>query len=237
MSYVPNNDAIFVASYSGAMSGMGVNKGVPLDKNSVDYAVLAAIAGAWAQSFDTSWGANPNSTLDADMAQSLSEEAWGSRTPSPQSIALYLQPLNWKPQTDALVAQIAAAEAYFTAQGISPTPPVPPTTPGNLDLICFALALATANSATSIPAGALVVGVSLLVTTPYSGGATIAIGRAGSTSLLMGTGDNTPQFAGEYQAPQTTAWGGASTPIVATVGGGPALGAALVTVQFGIPNG
>jgi hypothetical protein len=123
MSYVPNNNAIFIAAFSGAAAGMGVNRGVPLDSHALDYTVLMMIAGAWAQAFDTSWGANPNSTLDTEMAQSLSEEAWGQRTPGPQNVAKYLQPLNWKPQTDALVAQITAAESYFSGQGISPSPP------------------------------------------------------------------------------------------------------------------
>jgi hypothetical protein len=120
--YVPNNDAIFIAAYSGAMAGMCINRGVPLDNAAIDYGVVAMIAGAWAQSFDTSWGANSNSPLDANLALTLSEQAWSQRTPGPQNIAAYVTASNWKAQTDALVAQITASETYFAGQGINPNP-------------------------------------------------------------------------------------------------------------------
>lgn len=234
--YVPNNDAIFVAAYSGAMAGMGVNGGVPLDANSIDYAALATIAGAWAQAFDTSWGANPNSTLDAEMANSLSVEAWSARTPSPQNIVIYANPLNWIAQTNALVAQITAAETYFAAQGISPNPPIAPTTPGNLDVLQFTLALVNKSSITPIPAGAIVLSASLNIQTPYSGGTTISLGRASSPANLQATTDNTPTVAGDYLAQQETSWGGTAAAVLATVAGGPVVGAAVVTVVYGIAN-
>ena len=227
--YVVNNDAIFIAAYSGALAGMNVN-GAPRPSVAASYDPFAAIAGAFAQAFDTAWGAAANTQLDADLATSMSQQYWSERQ------ALSTDPAKYGAIAAQIIAEITSAENYFTAQGISPNPPSPPLTPGNLNEIQFVLGLATRSSATNVPANAIVNFCSLVVILGYSGGTTIAVGRAGSASLLMATADNVATVANEYQTPQTTAWGGAALPILATVAGGPAAGAALVTVKYSIPS-
>ena len=93
---------------------------------------------------------------------------------------------------------------------------------------------ASQSSTTSIPAGAIVTRADVTITTPYSVGGTISVGRTGSTSLLQATGDNDPQVISEYEANQRTAWGGSPLPVLVTVGGAPGAGAGFVTVQYAL---
>lgn len=92
------------------------------------------------------------------------------------------------------------------------------------------------DSASSIPANAIVLRAELNVTTPYSPGATISIGQNGSPTLLEATTDNLPQTAGIYQVPQETSWGGSALPVRATIAGAPAAGAGFVTVEYSVPD-
>jgi hypothetical protein len=231
VAYTPNNDAIFIAAFSGAVSGMTLT-GVPKSITPSDYDKVNAVAGAWAQAFDTAWGANPSTTLDDELAQSMCAVEWTGRAPATSS----LNPSFYTPTAAAIIAEMKSAENYFTAQGISPNPPTPPLTPGNLNEIQFAVGLATVSSATSLPPGAVINFVSIVVVLGYSVGATISVGRAGAPTLLMAPGDSDVQVIDEYEALQTTQFGGASLPILATVAGGPAVGAALVTVKYSLPN-
>lgn len=95
---------------------------------------------------------------------------------------------------------------------------------------------ATQDSSTLIPANAYVVDTRVEVTTPYSGGGTIAIGQSGSTTLLQATTDNLATVAGTYETPQDVSWGGTAKAVRTTVGGAPAAGVGVVIVQYCVPN-
>jgi hypothetical protein len=95
---------------------------------------------------------------------------------------------------------------------------------------------ATQDSASKIPANAVILRARLNVTTPYSGGATVSIGQAGSLSLLQATTDNRPTVADIYEVPQETAWGGTELVVRTTVGGAPAAGAGFVLVEYSVPD-
>lgn len=95
---------------------------------------------------------------------------------------------------------------------------------------------ATTDSTTSIPANARVLEVRLAISTPYSPGATVSLGRAGSTSLIQAVTDNDPQSANTYTLPQDTDWGAAALPVRATVAGAPAAGAATILVSYSLPD-
>lgn len=95
---------------------------------------------------------------------------------------------------------------------------------------------ASTSSATQIPANAIVYDARLDVTTPYSAGATIALGITGTTNLFMATTDNTPQIAGLYQIMQDTSVGASAAALLATVAGAPAAGAAQMIVLYSVAN-
>lgn len=95
---------------------------------------------------------------------------------------------------------------------------------------------ASQSSASNIPANAIIESVMLDVTTPFSAGATIKIGQTGTTNLLMDTPDNFPQTVGQYYIPIDTPWGASALPLLVTVGGAPAAGAAEAKVEFSVPE-
>jgi hypothetical protein len=95
---------------------------------------------------------------------------------------------------------------------------------------------ATQDSASQIPANAQVVETQVEIVTPYSGGATISVGQAGSLTLLQLTTDNLATVAGIYETPQDVAWGAAALAVRTTVGGAPAAGAGFVIVKYTQPD-
>jgi hypothetical protein len=114
--------------------------------------------------------------------------------------------------------------------------PAGSTVAGLVSTIDFAIGTAaTTTSATLLSTGAIVLRADVTITTPYSPGATIEVGQAGSLNLFQDTPDNVPTVADFYSAPQRTA-AVTATGVVATIGGAPAAGAGFVTVQYAVPN-
>ena len=121
MPYTPQNVSIFVAAFTGALAGMGVSNRVPSDAVSSDYAGLASVAGAYAQSFDTAWGATVPSSFDTAAVRDCSLDVWQDR--APQAVAPFLTPATYTAQCQALIAIIQAGETYLGANAISPSTP------------------------------------------------------------------------------------------------------------------
>lgn len=131
--YVPNNLFIFVAAYAGAISGMAVAEKVLTDEDPADYDAIAAVAGAFAQSFDTEWGMRPTTELDISIVEEECEGTWEGRYPKTTDPITGI-PSTYTAQCKALIALVTSCEAYFTGQGIVPPvpggPPGPPGPPG-----------------------------------------------------------------------------------------------------------
>lgn len=89
---------------------------------------------------------------------------------------------------------------------------------------------ASQNVGTVVPATAKVQRVKLTVSTPYSAGGTIAIGDG--TNTYMTVGENDAQIAGTYIAEMLTTAVVVATQLVATIGGAPAAGVAVVHVDY-----
>lgn len=114
---------------------------------------------------------------------------------------------------------------------------IAPSVSGAMYAIRLAITNAAAqSSATQIPANAVIFAARLDVTTPYSGGATISLGIAGTPALFMGTGDNVPQTIDLYQVEQDTSVGVAAAALLVTVAGAPAAGAGFAIVLYSVPN-
>ena len=95
---------------------------------------------------------------------------------------------------------------------------------------------ATQDSTITVPANARIYDCIVEITTPYSAGATISVGRVGSVSLCQATTDNDALTAGEYSVEQDTAWGATTLVVRTTIAGAPAAGAGVVIVNYCIPN-
>lgn len=127
-----------------------------------------------------------------------------------------------------IAANDLATKAYVDAGDVGVT--------ASTLMIRIPIALVTVSSATSLPLGAIVESAKLDITTPYSGGATISLGQAGSVSEFMAVGDNNPQAAGLYIDEQDTA-AASLNPLLVTIAGGPAAGAGFAIVKYTItPN-
>lgn len=131
----------------------------------------------------------------------------------------------------------ATAGLVFTSAGEDAVPIWAPGGAGsNAGSIRFAIGTATTQSVMGIPANAVVTATNVTVQTAYSAGAVIEIGRAGAIALLQSSAANAPQIADEYLRPQDVDWGPLALPVVATISGGPAVGAAVVRVDFVLPQ-
>lgn len=136
MSYTPVNGQAFTAAYSGAVAGMAVS-GWITDNVAADYATVCAIAGAFAQAFDTAWNsATVLNLLQVQAMTTVAQQEFASRAPGPLSQASYQLAATWTVPAQACVALINASSAYFAGQGIIP-PPAPPSTLGAATQIPF----------------------------------------------------------------------------------------------------
>jgi len=123
MSYAPINIPAYVAAYSGAIAGMAVS-GWITDPASADYQQVTAIAGAFAQEFDTVWNSATtlNNLENAAITQIVSED-FSKRGPGPLSSVQFATPSNWARAAAACAALVLQSDAYFAGQGINPGTP------------------------------------------------------------------------------------------------------------------
>lgn len=128
MSYTPINSYVYEAAYAGALAGMNASA-YTLATNATTYAMNAAIAGAWAQEFDTLWNSAATlNQLQFDAIKSLSETNWYDRTPQAVVYTNWastgnvsaLDPSTYQQSVTALISIMSAASLYFTGQGITP---------------------------------------------------------------------------------------------------------------------
>lgn len=94
---------------------------------------------------------------------------------------------------------------------------------------------ATQDSTAEMPANARVSECQVIITTQYSGGATITVGTTGDTDAFQVAGDNNPQKGGVpniFSVPQDTDVGGSASVVRTTIAGAPAAGAGVVVVKF-----
>src|ERR1700690_2994846 len=102
MAYTPLNKTVFTAAYSGALAGIAAAEKSPTDPVPTDPAVVgsAAIAGAFAESFDTQWGSGAPSTLDVLAIECAALGVFVGNTPP--DVPPFTTPSNWNTTTAAL---------------------------------------------------------------------------------------------------------------------------------------
>lgn len=107
---------------------------------------------------------------------------------------------------------------------------------GALRIVDFPITNAASQQSTDpIPDNAIVYETELQVGTAFSAGATIAIGKTGSTSLLMATNENHPQAPNSEWNWQRRVSFGTAGPVLVTVGNAPAAGSGRAIVKFAVP--
>jgi hypothetical protein len=117
--YVPNNVLVYIAAYSGSISGMAVAGKLLTDDNPADYAAVCTVAGAFAESFDTEWGLTAPTDLDLSIIEEECEGAFNWRYPNTSKPNTML-PATYTDEVKALIALVKASQTYFAGQGIVP---------------------------------------------------------------------------------------------------------------------
>jgi len=115
--YIPNDPAIFISAYTGALAGMGASDRILSVSNPVEYSGLTALADAFAQAFDTHYatlGLSPSTTMQQQATFQLAYASWQNRSPVPN--AENLTPSTYAPTCAALGAILAESTALFIAQ-------------------------------------------------------------------------------------------------------------------------
>lgn len=105
---------------------------------------------------------------------------------------------------------------------------------GSSEVVQFGVATAaTTDSGTSLTANTTPLWAEVQITTAYSAGATIKVGKAGGTDdLLMLTTDINPFVTGIYRVDMMgVSWGAGAAAVRVTIAGAPAVGA--LTCQVG----
>lgn len=129
MAYTPNNSLVFNAAYVGAYAGIVAASNYLSVTNSSLYNNRATYAGAWAQCFDTLWGATAPNSLQLDSIETESFGLWSSRPPFPDSpkSTVFSTASTYTALCNALIASITASSNYFSGQGITPPSPYVPS--------------------------------------------------------------------------------------------------------------
>ncbi len=157
MTYAPLNDEMFTAVYSAALGAMNASSRPYLAQDlAADFTALTQTAGAYAQRFDTVWGATAT-RLDIDLASFATEALF--ETIPPPTVEARLIPATYAPMVASVRQMVLQARSYYTAQGITPPPAggVVPTgtglakvTAGSFDAAASLLVNADVNATAAI---------------------------------------------------------------------------------------
>jgi hypothetical protein len=114
--YTPLNKTVFTAAYSGALAGIAAAEKSPTDPVPTDPGVVgsAAVAGAFAESFDAQWGAVVPTTLDVFLIETVALGVFVGNTPP--DVPPFTTPSNWNTTTAACIAIVKAGENFFTSE-------------------------------------------------------------------------------------------------------------------------
>jgi hypothetical protein len=120
MTYNPINGQAFTAAFSGAVAGMAVNGWISSATPS-NYTQVCAIAGAFAQAFDTAWNnAATLNGLEYSAIQQACAQEFTQRGPGPLANPKFTEVANWEIPAAACAVLALQCDAYYVAQGITP---------------------------------------------------------------------------------------------------------------------
>lgn len=123
MAYVPVNIDVYTNAYAGTLSGMAVS-GWIVGPSPTDYANVTAIAGAYAEAFDTVWNnATTLNWLQIQVIQSVCQEQFRGHAPGSLDNAIFTQPSNWAIAAAACAALVLESDAFVASEGITPNTP------------------------------------------------------------------------------------------------------------------
>jgi hypothetical protein len=121
VTYTPNNQAVFLAAFVGACSGIAADGRNLTLQDPDDYAASTQVAGAFAQSFDTEWGTAVATSTDALAVQQICAGHWSGRFANAEEP--FLTPSTYRSSCLALIALVQESSVYLSGQDINPVVP------------------------------------------------------------------------------------------------------------------
>jgi hypothetical protein len=121
MSYTPNSVAVYIAAYTGALSGMAMSGRYLEMPHAAVIQEYAIAAGAFAQEFDTLYIAvDDESTAAVDLIREACLAVWENRSNASHSS----NPTHYEGVCSAIIDYVQGLLAYFSSQGIPTDVPV-----------------------------------------------------------------------------------------------------------------
>lgn len=121
--YSPINPTIYCAVFAGALAGMAVGGRRLNSADAARYESASQVAGAFAQEFDTLYNNSTVNVLNILELECATQGFWSERYPNLVNSSIDLtDPSEYESQCEALIAQLTAANDYFSGQGITPPP-------------------------------------------------------------------------------------------------------------------
>lgn len=116
MAYSPNNLTVYTAAMAGAEIGLAVS-GRPITSDSGStYLIASECAEAYAESFDTAWGATSSDTFQVFTILDASEGYFRNRG------AKSIVPSDYTEIAFAIITAIGEGEAILASKGVTPAP-------------------------------------------------------------------------------------------------------------------
>lgn len=117
MAYVPQQISVYLAAFAGSLAGMATSIGPVSSSTPGDYQFLAQVADAFAQSFDTEYGAlNAGQEFQIELIAELCESVWSQRSVLPATTST--TPSSYTAECDALVALVVDGSTQVAAQTV-----------------------------------------------------------------------------------------------------------------------
>lgn len=150
-----------------------------------------------------------------------------------------------KDNAGVLESRLSDDSAFGITRGATPVNPNDYATKAYVDgssaapaeiMIRIPIGLVNAASGTVIPNNSIATRARVLISVPYSPGATISVGTIASPALFQTTADNDPQVANLYSAEQSTVVTPAGQ-LAVTIAGAPVAGSGFVELFYVVtPN-
>lgn len=111
--FSPINTSVYLKAAAGFMAGITAPS---TDTDAGDYTSYAQMADAFAQEFDTLWGAAPVTAFDLDEILAGTQSYWTGR--SPLALPDAVDPASYAQSVGAVIARVVQAGAQIASEGI-----------------------------------------------------------------------------------------------------------------------
>jgi hypothetical protein len=119
MAYTPLNVCVYLKAFAGCLAGLGAAGTYLTDPNEGDYTWAARMADAYAQQFDTTWGAVTPTNFEEDAIFGASASVWQTHSMLESHVAFI--PNSYTGLCNGAIALVQEGNAQVVIEGVSPS--------------------------------------------------------------------------------------------------------------------